>query len=143
MNSRNQVGLELIQIDIEGSIETQRSSDRRDDLGDQPVKVGKARGDDVEIFFANVVNGFVINLDIVRDLGLRCSFGDNTAYHEGAVRVLEGCVGSKDGVVRFNNGVGQSGGRVDTEFQLGLFAIVRRKAFEDESTKAGTGSTSK
>merc|ERR1719158_1016932 len=38
----HQVGLELVQIDVQGSVEPQRGSDGGDDLADQPVEVGVA-----------------------------------------------------------------------------------------------------
>lgn len=40
---RNQVGLELVQIDIETSIESKGGSDTRNDLGDDPVEVLESR----------------------------------------------------------------------------------------------------
>ena len=39
---RNQVGLELIQINIQGSIKSEGCGDGRDDLGDETVKVSEA-----------------------------------------------------------------------------------------------------
>ena len=33
----HQIGLELVQINVEGSIKSERSSDAGDDLGNQPV----------------------------------------------------------------------------------------------------------
>ena len=55
-NSRNQVGLELVQVDVQGSIESQRSGDGRDDLSDQPVQVGVSRRLDSEVLSADVVD---------------------------------------------------------------------------------------
>ena len=43
-NLRNEVGLEFIEIDVEGTIEAQRGCDRRDNLSNQAIQVGKARG---------------------------------------------------------------------------------------------------
>ena len=39
-----QVGLELVQVDVEGTIESEGSSDGRDDLGNKAVEVGEAGG---------------------------------------------------------------------------------------------------
>ena len=39
---RHQVGLELVQVDIQATIETKRRGDARDDLSNQPVQVGEA-----------------------------------------------------------------------------------------------------
>ena len=64
--ARNQVGLELVQVDIEGTIETQGSSDRGDNLSDETVEVGEARGCDVEALLADIVDSFVIDLDSSR-----------------------------------------------------------------------------
>jgi hypothetical protein len=60
--SRNQVGLELVEIDVQRAIKSQRSSDGGNNLSDQPVQVRKTGGGDVEVLLANVVNGFVVNL---------------------------------------------------------------------------------
>ena len=58
MNPRegNQVGLELIQVDVEGSIESEGSGDGGDDLGDEPVEVGVGRGLDSEVSSADLVD---------------------------------------------------------------------------------------
>ena len=80
----HQVGLELSQINIEGSIESERSSDGRDDLTNESVQVSVGGSFDVQVSTTNVVNGFVVN-------------------HESTVRVLKCGVGSQDGVVGFND----------------------------------------
>jgi hypothetical protein len=59
---RNQVGLEFVQIDVEGTAEPERSCDRGHDLGDQPVQVGEARSGDVQALLANVEDGLIIHL---------------------------------------------------------------------------------
>jgi hypothetical protein len=46
-DSRNQVGLELIQVDVERAIEPEGGSDGRDDLSDKPVQVSEAWRRDV------------------------------------------------------------------------------------------------
>lgn len=58
MNSRerHQVGLEFVQVDVEGSVESQRCSDRGDDLGDQPVQVGVGGRLDTQVSSTNVVD---------------------------------------------------------------------------------------
>jgi hypothetical protein len=50
-------------------------------------------------------------------------------------------VGSEDGVVGLNNGGGVLGSRVDTEFELGLLAVVDGQTLHQESTETGTGTT--
>ena len=73
----HQVGLELGQIDVEGTIEAQRRRDGADNLGDQTVQVGVGGSLDVQVATADVVDGFVVD-------------------HEGAVGVLQGGVGCQD-----------------------------------------------
>ena len=120
--SRHQVGLELVQINVEGTIETKRGGDRRDNLGDETVQVGEAGGRNSQPLLADVVNSFVI-------------------HHERAVGVFEGGVGRQNGVVGLNDGVGHRGRGVHAELELGLLAIVRRQTLENEGTETGTGST--
>jgi len=50
-------------------------------------------------------------------------------------------VGSKHGVVWFDDGVGHLGSGVDAEFQLGLLSIVSGETLEEKSTETGTSST--
>lgn len=121
---RNKVGLELVQVDVEGTIEAERGGNARDDLGDQPVQVDKRRGRNVELATADVVDSLVVN-------------------HERAVRVLKGRVGREDRVVGLDDRAAHLGSGVDAKLELGLFAIVRREALHEESTKAGAGSTAK
>lgn len=59
---RDKIGLELVQIDVQGTIETQRSGDGGDDLGDQPVQVGETGRHNTEFRLADVVNGLIVNL---------------------------------------------------------------------------------
>merc|ERR1712055_487383 len=91
---RDQVGLELGQVDVESSIESQRGSDRGDDLADQTVEVGVGWSVNVEIAAADVVDSLIID-------------------HEGAVRVLQRGVGCQDGVVRLDHSSGHLGSWVD------------------------------
>ena len=59
---RNQVGLELIQINVQGSIETKRGSDGGNNLSNETVQVSEAGGGDAQSLLANVVKSFVIDL---------------------------------------------------------------------------------
>jgi len=45
--------------------------------------------------------------------------------------VLEGGVRGENRVVRFDDRAGEPGSRIDTEFELGLFAIICRKSLEE------------
>jgi hypothetical protein len=60
---RNKVGLELIKIHIEGSIEAERCRDRGYDLRDKPVQVREARRSYCKAFLANVIDSLVIDLE--------------------------------------------------------------------------------
>jgi hypothetical protein len=73
-------GLELVQVDIERSVETERGGDARNDLGNDPVKVLESGRLDSEVLAADVVDRLVVN-------------------EEGAVDVLERSVGREDRVV--------------------------------------------
>ena len=46
---RDQVGLELGQIDVEGSVEAQGGGDGGHDLADEPVEVRVRRARDVQV----------------------------------------------------------------------------------------------
>merc|ERR1719480_778521 len=106
----HQVGLKLRQVDIEGSVESQGSCDRRDDLTNESIQVGVGGSLDVQVSSADVVDGFIVD-------------------HEGAIGMLQGSVGGQDGVVWLNDGRRNLRGRVDGKFQLRLFAIVNRQTF--------------
>lgn len=95
----DKVGLELVQIDVERTIEPERRRDRADDLRDQAVEVLVGRPGDVEVAPADVVDGLVV-------------------HQEGTVRVLDGAVGRENSVVGLNDGVGNTRGGVNAELEL-------------------------
>ena len=64
-------------------------------------------------------------------------------YHERAVGVLKGRMGRENRVVRLDNGVSHGRCRVHAELELGLLAIVRREALQDQRTETRAGSTTK
>ena len=118
----DQVSLELVQVDVEGTVEAERSSDGGNNLSDQTVQVLVAGTLNAEVAAANIVDGLVVD-------------------HEGAVGVLEGGVSGQDGVVGLNNGGGVLRSRVDTELKLGLLAVVDGQTLHQESTESGTSTT--
>ena len=73
----HQVSLELSQVDVEGTVEPQRGSDRTNDLSDQSVQVGVGWSFNVQVASADIVDGFIV-------------------YHEGAVGVFQGGMGCQD-----------------------------------------------
>lgn len=118
----DQVCLELVQVDVEGAVETERSGNGGNNLSDEAVQVLVARALNSEVAAADVVDSLIVN-------------------HEAAVGVLQGGVGSQDGVVGLNDGRSVLGGRVDTKLQLRLLAVVDGETFHEESTETGTGTT--
>ena len=119
---RNQVGLELVQINIERTIESQAGRDRADNLGNQAVEVLIVRARDVQAATADIVHGLVID-------------------EESAVRVLDSAVGGEDSIVRLNDGCRHAGRRVHGELKLALLAIVGRKTLKEESTESRSSSS--
>ena len=63
MNSRirHQVGLELIQIHIEGTVESQRGRDGRNNLPNQTIEISVSWPLYVKIASANIVNGLIVH----------------------------------------------------------------------------------
>lgn len=119
---RDQVGLELVQIDVERTVEAQGRGDRADDLGNQAVEVLVARARDVKVATADVIDGLVVN-------------------KERAVGVLDRAVGRQDRVVRLNDGGRHTGCRVDGELQLALLAVLGGQALEEEGTETRASTT--
>merc|ERR1711978_877528 len=120
----HQVGLELSQVHVQGSIEPQGGGDGGHDLADQPVEVGVGWPLNVQVATADVVDGLVVN-------------------HEGTVGVLQSGVGGQDGVVGLNHGSGNLGCRVDGELKLALLAVVHGQPLHKKGGKARSGAASK
>ena len=114
---RYQIGLELVQVDVQRPVESQRGSDGRNDLSNESVEVGEGRRSDAKVSSADVVD------TVVSDV-LRAGNSRFVVDHERTVRVLEGGVGGQDRVVWLDNGCRHFGGRVDREFELGLLAVI-------------------
>lgn len=117
---RDQVGLELVEIDVESTVESEGRGDGADYLGDQAVQVLKGRSRNVKIPAADVVNGLIVD-------------------KESTIRVLNGAVSRQNGVVRLHNGSRDTRSRVDGKLQLRLLAILGREALEHESTETRAG----
>ena len=66
MYVRNEVGLELVEIDVERAIEPEGRGDRGDDLRDQTVEVDETRLGDVELVLADIEDGLVVDLVVTR-----------------------------------------------------------------------------
>ena len=83
----HQVGLELSQIDIEGTVKSERGGDGGYDLSNESVQVGVSGSLNVKVSSADVVDGLVVD-------------------HEGTVGVFQGGVSGQDRVIGLNNGSG-------------------------------------
>lgn len=119
---RDQVRLELIQIDVQGAIEAEGRGDRGDDLSDKAVQVLERWARDVKIAAADIVDGLVV-------------------HQERAVRVFDRGVRAQDGVVGLDDSRGDAGCGVDSEFELGFLTVVGGEALEQEGAKARAGSS--
>ena len=118
----HQFGLELGDVSVGRTVETEGRGEGRDHLADEPVKVGVGGALDVEGPAADVVDGLVVE-------------------HDGDVGMLEEGVGGQDGVVWLNNGGGDLWGWVDGEAELGLLSVINGKSLEEKGTKTGSGTT--
>jgi hypothetical protein len=113
---RHQVSLELVQVDIQGTVKTQTGGDGADNLGNEAVQVVEAGAGNVQVAAANIVHGLIVD-------------------QESTVRVLDGAVGGENSVVRLDDSSRNTGRRVNTELQLGLLAILSRELFQQEGTE--------
>jgi len=118
----DEVGLELGNINVEGTIETEGSGQGRDNLSDETVQVGVGGALDIEVAAADIVDGLVVE-------------------HDGDIGVLEERVGGEDGVVRFNNGGGDLGRGVDGESELGFLTVIDGESLEEERSESGSGTS--
>ena len=118
----DEVGLELGDIDVEGTVESEGGSQRGDDLSDESVQVGVGGSLNVEVSSADVVDSLVVE-------------------HDGDVGVLKEGVGGEHGVVGLNDGGGDLRGGVDGEAELGLLAVVDGESLEEERAETGAGTT--
>jgi len=118
----DQVGLELSDIDVKGTVESEGGSEGGDNLSDESVQVGVGWSLDVEVSSADIVDGLVID-------------------HDGDIGVLEEGVGGQDGVVWLNNGGGNLWGWVDGESELGFLTVVNGKSLEEKGSETGTGTS--
>ena len=119
----DQVGLELVHIHVQGSLEAERAGEGRDDLRDKTVEVGVGGALNIQSTVADLVDGLVIE-------------------QEGAISVLQEGVGREDGVVGLNDGSRNLGRRVDAEVQLRLLGIIDRQALQKERAETRSSSSS-
>jgi len=118
----HQVGLELSDIDVEGTIETEGGRQGGDNLSDQSVQVSVGGSFDVQRSTADIVDGFVVE-------------------HDAHISVFQQGVSGQHGVVWLNDSGGNLRRGVDGETQLGLLSVVDGKSFQEEGTETGTGTS--
>jgi hypothetical protein len=118
----HQVGLELSDIDVKGTVESEGGSEGGDNLSNESVQVGVGWSLDIEVSSADIIDGLVIE--------------DN-----GNIGVLKEGVSGEHGVVWLNNGGGDLWGWVDGETELGLLTVVDGKSLEEERSETGSGTS--
>jgi len=118
----HEVSLELSDIDVKGTIESEGCGKGGDNLGNESVQIGVGWSLDVEVSSADVIDGFVIKDD-------------------GNIGMLEKRVSGQNGVVWLDNGGGDLWGWVDGETKLGFLTVIDGKSFEKKGSESGTGSS--
>lgn len=118
---RNQVSLELVEIDVQSTIETKRRGNRADNLSNQSVKMLERRTRDVQVATADIVNSFIVN-------------------QESTVGVFDSAVSAENSVIWLDNSSGNSWGWVHCKFELGFLTIVGGEALEQERSETRTSS---
>ncbi len=119
----DQVGLELSDVDVEGSVESQGGSEGWDDLGDESVEVGVGGSLNIEVSSADIVDGLVVE-------------------HDSDVSVLEEGVGWEDGVVGLDDGSWDLRWGIDGEAEFGFLSVVDGESLEKERSQSGSSSSS-
>ena len=118
----DQVSLELSDIDVKGTIESEGGGKRGDNLGDESVKVGVGWSLNIEGSSADIVDSFVVK-------------------HNGDIGMLKKRMGGEDGVVWLNNGGGDLWGWVDGETELGFLTVIDGESLEEERSETGSGTS--
>jgi hypothetical protein len=109
----NQVSLELVDVHIQRSLESQRGSQGRDELSDQSV----------EVFVGGLLNSESLSADVVDSFVVK---------HESDISVLQKRVSGENRVVGLDHSSGHLRRWVDTEIELAFLSIVHRKSFQEE-----------
>jgi hypothetical protein len=122
---RYKVGLEFVEIYVEGTVESERSGDRRDDFEAVRIYLRAIRfkgaypeQSNGSSFIVGALNVQVSAADVVDSL---------VVDHERTVRVLEGGVSRQDGVVRLNDSSRHLRSRVDGEIPTCTSCQSRRR----------------
>jgi len=120
---RNEDSGEVVDVNIQGSVETKGSRQRGDNLGNEPIEVLVGWTLNIKGSTAYIVKSFVIKV-------------------ESEVRVLEKTVSGEYSIVRLDNSSGYLRRGSDGEAHLGLAAEVNGKTFKKKRSETGSGSSS-
>ena len=105
---RDEICLELGEINIECSVKTKRSRSRGNNLSYQTIEI-RVRGVlHVKVLMTDVESGFIID-------------------HKSAVGVFHSGMSSKDRIVRLNDCRSYSRGWIDAKFQLAWISFRNRQ----------------
>ena len=118
----DKVGLELSDINVEGTIESEGGGQGGDNLSDESVEVGVGWSLNIEGSSADIIDGFVIK-------------------HNGDISMLKERVSGEDGVVWFDNSGGDLWGWIDGETELGFLTVIDGESLEEEGTETGSSTT--
>lgn len=119
----NQVGLEFCDINVQGTIESQWSSQRWNNLRNKSVQVSVSWSFDIKVSSADIINGFVVE-------------------HNGNISVFQKGVGWKDWVVWFNDSGWNLWGWINGETEFWFLSIIDWESFQKEGSQTWTCSTS-
>ena len=118
----HQVGLELSDIDVEGTIESQGGCKGGDNLGNDSVQVGVGWSLNIQVSSANIVDSLVIK-------------------HDGNIGMLKERVSGEHGVVWLDDSCGDLWGWVNGEAELGLLSVIDRESLEEKGSKTRSGTS--
>mmetsp|Transcript_17239 Transcript_17239/g.29036 ORF Transcript_17239/g.29036 Transcript_17239/m.29036 type:complete len:244 (+) Transcript_17239:669-1400(+) len=118
----HQIGLELGHVHVQRAVKAQGRGQRGNDLGDEAVQVGVRGTLNVEGATANIIHGLIVE-------------------HDRHVGVLQERVGREHRVVGLHHSGGDLRRGVNSEAELGLFAIVDRKALQQKRAQARSSTT--
>jgi hypothetical protein len=119
----HQVSLELSNIDVKGSIESEGSSQWWDNLSNKSVQVCVSWSFNIKVSSADIIDGFVIK--------------DNSN-----ISVLEKRVSWKDRVVWLNDGSWNLWGWINSESEFGFLTVIDWKSFEKKRSKSWSSTSS-
>jgi len=120
---RNQVGLELIDIDVERTSKSKRGGQRGDQLSNQSVEVSIGGFFDIQRSLADIVDSLIIK-------------------HEGNIGVLQERVGREHRVVGLNDGSRDLRRGVNTEIEFGFLSIIDGQSLQEEGSESRSSTSS-